>query len=158
MIQVLFVCLGNICRSPAAEAIFTRRVEEAGLSGKIHCDSCGTGDYHIGEPSDARMIRAGSARGFSFNHRARQFQEPDDFQRFHYVIAMDEMNLADLQQLASEPDRSRLHRMVDFIPGAHPGHIPDPYHGGPDGFERVLDLLEEACAGLLAKIRTEHHL
>ena len=159
MINVLFVCLGNICRSPAAEAVFTCLVKDAGLAEEIACASCGTGNYHIGEPADARMTRQAGARGYEINHRGRQFREPDDFNRFHYIITMDEMNRAEVLALAhSNAHTRKVHRMVDFCTRHSAPIIPDPYHEGFAGFETVMDLLEDACAGLLAHIRKENGL
>jgi protein-tyrosine phosphatase len=160
MINVLFVCLGNICRSPAAEAVFTVLVEKAGLSHAISCGSCGTGNYHIGEPSDTRMIRHAAARGYFIDHRGRQFREPDDFNRFPYIVTMDEQNRAEVLALAhTENQARRVVRMTDFC-RRYPGvtEIPDPYSGGAAGFELVMDLLEDACAGLLAHLRQRHAL
>ena len=159
MINVLFVCLGNICRSPAAEAVFTRLVKDAGLSEDIACASCGTGNYHIGQPADARMTRHAGARGYEINHRGRQFREPDDFNRFHTIITMDEMNRAEVLALAhSDLHVRKVHRMVDFCTRRSAPEIPDPYHEGFAGFETVMDLLEDACAGLLSHIRRENGL
>jgi protein-tyrosine phosphatase len=157
MIHVLFVCLGNICRSPAAEAIFARQVREAGLQDRIRCDSCGTGDYHLGESPDARMTRHLRGRGYPVDHRARQFRPQDDFSRFTLLVTMDGRNHADLLALASDPESAgRVVRMTDFCRELSAPEIPDPYYGGEDGFARVIDLLEDACAGLLAHLRETH--
>ena len=159
MIHVLFVCLGNICRSPAAEAVFTRMVKEAGLEFLFLESDWSNRDYHIGQPADARMTRHAGARGYEINHRGRQFREPDDFNRFHYIITMDEMNRAEVLALAhSDLHARKVHRMVDFCTRHSAPIIPDPYHEGFTGFETVMDLLEDACAGLLEHIRKENGL
>ena len=159
MIHVLFVFLGNICRSPAADAIFNRHVADAGLTGEISASSCGTGNYHIGAPADARMQRHAAARGYVIDHRGRQFREPDDFKRCQYIVAMDEMNRSEiLSQAHTELHARKVHRMVDFCTRLEAREIPDPYHGGTQGFETVMDLLEDGCAGLLAHIVRERKL
>ncbi|MDH2917688.1 MAG: low molecular weight phosphotyrosine protein phosphatase [Sideroxydans sp.] len=155
-VAVLFVCMGNICRSPTAEAVFREYVQRAGLGEKIEIDSAGTHDYHVGEPPDLRTQRAAQQRGFSMtNLRGRQVSEAD-FARFDYVLAMDEANLAILNALtpANSETRAKL-----FLHHAHhhvEREVPDPYYGGADGFERVLDLVEDAATGLLQTIRAQH--
>ena len=158
--KLLFVCLGNICRSPAAEGVMRRLVEREGLAGRIECDSAGTYGGHAGELPDHRMRRAASARGYDLNHhRARQVRT-EDFDRFDMILTMDDSNYERVHRLApSATAAQKIFRMTDFCrrgPGApHPdaNHVPDPYYEGAEGFEKVLDLLEDACGGLLASIR-----
>lgn len=156
MVNVLFVCLGNICRSPAAEGVFRALVAREGLDGKIVCDSAGTGSWHIGEPPDKRMRAAARRRGVDLDAlRGRQVTVAD-FERFDYVLAMDDDNLANLQALCPPGRAGRLARFLDFAPEAGRSDVPDPYYGGEAGFERVLDLVEMASKGLLADIRARH--
>jgi protein-tyrosine phosphatase len=158
--KVLFVCLGNICRSPAAEGVMRRLVEREGLEAVIECDSAGTYGGHAGELPDHRMRRAASARGYDLSHhRARQFRT-EDFDRFDVILTMDDSNYERVHRLAPSQEAVRkIFRMTDFCrrgPDApHPDatHVPDPYYEGAEGFEKVLDLLEDACSGLLEKIR-----
>ncbi|MGH8642037.1 MAG: low molecular weight protein-tyrosine-phosphatase [Burkholderiales bacterium] len=147
-ISVLFVCTGNICRSPTAEAVFKHCVREAGLAGRIVSDSAGTHDYHVGEPPDPRTQRAAKRRGYELGAlRARRVRR-DDFERFDYVLAMDEANLWQLERLCPREHAHKLKLFLDFG-GGPPREVPDPYYGGPEGFERVLDLVEGAAQGLL---------
>lgn len=151
--NILFVCLGNICRSPAADGIMHHIVEERGLSGRIGIDSAGTYAGHTGELPDARMRRAAARRGYDLGHRARQIRE-EDFDRFDMIVAMDDMNYEALYRLApSREAAQRIFRMTEFC-RQHPGrtHVPDPYYEGREGFELVLDLLEDGCRGLLERI------
>lgn len=151
--SVLFVCMGNICRSPAAEAIFKARVAEAGLQNRIRCDSAGTLGYHSGELPDPRMRKAGHARGYSLDSRARQVTAAD-LHAFDEVIAMDMDNLAYLQSLQEKTGgTASLSLMCDYGDLGPLREVPDPYYGGAKGFEHVLDLLETACSGLLDAIR-----
>ena len=148
---VLFVCLGNICRSPAAEAVFNSHLKAEGLTGKFTADSAGTIGYHAGHPADGRMRDAGDARGHALTSVARQVTR-NDFARFHLVVAMDQSNLEDLLEAGADPDRTRL--LGTFLPDYDedvdtPEDVPDPYYGGPDGFEHVLDLLESAMPQVL---------
>lgn len=147
-VSVLFVCLGNICRYPTAEGVFRRRAEERGLAGRVRVDSAGTGDWHIGSPPDPRARAAAAARGYDLTAlRGRQVRA-EDLERFDYVLAMDADNLAELERLA--PGRARL--LLEYAPGSGTRHVPDPYYGEGDGFERVLDLIETAVDGLLDDI------
>lgn len=151
--SVLFVCMGNICRSPAAEAIFKARVTEAGLQDRIRCDSAGTLGYHTGELPDPRMRIAGRARGYSLDSRARQVTAAD-LRSFDEIIAMDEDNLRYLQSLqAKSGGTASLSLMCDYGQDPQTREVPDPYYGGDSGFEHVLDLLETTCSGLLDSIR-----
>jgi protein-tyrosine phosphatase len=137
--KVLMVCLGNICRSPTAEAVLRAKLEAAGLAQRVVVDSAGTGDWHIGSPPDARSQRHAAKRGYDLSAlRGRQVAE-DDFQRFDLILAMDEDNLADLQRLA--PDGASRAEVRLFAPT----EVPDPYAGGAAGFEHVLDLVETTC-------------
>jgi low molecular weight protein-tyrosine phosphatase len=156
MTRVLFVCLGNICRSPTAEAVMARLVEEAGLAQAIELDSAGTGAWHVGSPPDARATEAAAARGIAMRGVARQATVAD-FDAFDLLVAMDAENQRDLRALAPRPQAAAKVRLLrEFDPasaGAASLDVPDPYYGGPDGFDRVLDLVEAACAGLLAELR-----
>jgi protein-tyrosine phosphatase len=154
--KVLFVCLGNICRSPLAEGIFRAKVAQAGLAGRIEIDSAGTGDWHIGEAPDERAQHCARGRGVEIGGlRARQFRAAD-FRAFDRILAMDAANLANILRLAtSENDRRRVRLMLDYPGGPADTQVPDPYFGGLDGFERVYDLLAAACDHLLTEIRGE---
>lgn len=154
--SLLFVCLGNICRSPAAEGIMRHIVERDGLGNEITIDSAGIGGWHAGQLPDRRMRSHGAAHGYDFTSRARQFS-PSDFDRFDIIIAMDDENRADLMSMArTTEDRKHIRMMTDFL-RHHSGHttVPDPYYGGDRGFELVIELLEDACEGLLDYIKKE---
>ena len=151
--QLLFVCLGNICRSPSAENIMNYLIEQRQLSDRIICDSAGTSAYHIGSSPDRRMAAAASRQGITLKGKVRQFQV-EDFTRFDLILAMDKSNHRDILSLAREgryTDKVRL--MCDFCT-RHPNmaEVPDPYYGGPEGFDRVIDLLMDGCEGLLESI------
>jgi len=157
MTAILFVCLGNICRSPTAEAVFTRLRDEAGLSDRVHVDSCGTGDWHVGQAPDRRSIQAASARGYAMTHlRARQFT-PADFNRFSHILAMDNANLQVLRTLCPDDYPGTLKRLLDFAGPESPDEVPDPYYGGVQGFDRVIDLVELGCQGLLEVLVRGRH-
>ena len=150
--KVLFVCLGNICRSPAAQAVFEHYVREAGLQDRIQADSAGIYGGHRGNPPDRRMRTAALYRGFAVTHIARQVRAMD-FPDFDLVIAMDDQNYEDLMQLApSVEDSRKIRRMADYLTNHKISYIPDPYYMGAEGFSHVLDLLEEACQNLLLSL------
>lgn len=151
--RVLFVCLGNICRSPTAEAVFRElaRREAAGLV--IEVDSAGTHGYHVGEPPDERAIAAAARRGIDMRALRARVIEEADFERFDLVLAMDEQNLRRLQRLAPAEHRHRVRLFLEFAPALGRRDVPDPYYGGATGFEQVLDLVEQASRGLLAVLR-----
>ncbi len=151
-VSVLFVCMGNICRSPTAEGVFRRHVAEAGLDDLFEIDSAGTHAYHVGEPPDRRAQEAATRRGFSLaDIRARRVAA-DDFERFHHIIAMDEDNLVMLHEQADATHREKIRLFLEFGSGPET-EVPDPYYGGATGFERVLDLVEDASRGLLERLR-----
>ena len=151
-IGVLFVCMGNICRSPTGEGVFKHYVDEQGLNDRFHIDSAGTIGYHAGAPADARMSAAAAARGYELSSIARQVRA-DDLDEFDVIIAMDADNLRELEMLAGGP-REDIRLLGSFLSDAGAAHdapsVPDPYYGGPDGFERVLDMIEDACEAVFA--------
>jgi protein-tyrosine phosphatase len=156
VVKVLFVCMGNICRSPTAEAVFRQYVENAGLSERVLIDSAGTHDYHVGDPPDARAQQAAHQRGYDMTKlRGRQVRERD-FHRFDYVLAMDRTNLSILRQLNPRGGPARLGLFLEYSRHHAEREVPDPYYGGAAGFERVLDLIEDAAQGLLEELRTRH--
>jgi protein-tyrosine phosphatase len=148
---VLFICLGNICRSPTAEGVFRRLATEAGLEDRIVVDSAGTGDYHIGSPPDERACEVAARRGYDLAAlRARQVSRTD-FEAFDYILAMDEQNMRVLKRLAPKEHAHKVRLFTEFSSRPTPA-VPDPYGGGPEGFELVLDLVEDAARGLLRHI------
>lgn len=147
--RILFCCMGNICRSPTAAGVFMRTVSERAPHLNVFVDSAGTHDYHVGEPPDARARAAASRRGIDISHmRARQVSR-EDFERFDLILAMDEDNLRELRGRAPRTHHERIRLLMEFAPNAPRRIVPDPYYGGEQGFEEVLDLLEEASAGLI---------
>lgn len=158
-IRICFVCLGNICRSPTAEAMMRHLLEEAALTEHVQLDSAGTGAWHVGEPPDARAQAAGKRRGIAMRGKARKVLTAD-FERFDYLIAMDRSNRDDLLALASSDSaKEKVALLRDFDPQSPPeAEVPDPYYGDGNGFERVLDICEAACRGLLDHLRERHRL
>jgi protein-tyrosine phosphatase len=151
-IRVLMVCLGNICRSPTAEAMLRRRVQEAGLDERVEVDSAGTADYHVGSPPDRRAVEHGERRGLALKKlRGRQVGRAD-FDDFDFILAMDEDNLADLKRLQPAGSRARLALLLSYAPDSGETEVPDPYSGGAADFERVLDLVDAAAAGFLGRL------
>lgn len=152
MIKVIFVCMGNICRSPSGEAVMNKFVKKAGLENEIECDSAGTIAYHEGEQADSRMKRHAIKRGYRLTSVARKFKDID-FEKFDYIIAMDNNNLRDLKSFdRGNKYSNKIFKMTDFSSEKKYDEVPDPYYSGPEGFELVLDILEDSCAGLLDKI------
>jgi protein-tyrosine phosphatase len=157
-VRVLFVCMGNICRSPMGQGVFERLVEEAGLRDRIQVDSAGTHAYHVGKPPDERAQRAAAARGYVLHtQRARQVVE-EDFHRADYVLAMDRDNLVALQEICPAELQGRIRLFMEFSELYHGRDVPDPYYGDTRGFERVLDMVEDAARGLLREIRRRYRL
>ena len=153
--RLLFVCMGNICRSPSAEGVFRRVLADKAPHLPIEIDSAGTHDYHVGSPPDRRAVEAALRRGVDLSKlRARQVTR-EDFERFDWVLVMDEENLTALQSIAPAQYQSRIRLLMDYAPDAASRHVPDPYYGGARGFEEVLDLLEEASEGLLEALSRE---
>ncbi|KTT14358.1 protein tyrosine phosphatase [Pseudomonas oryzihabitans] len=153
-LRILFVCMGNICRSPTAEGILRNKLAAAGLAEAVELDSAGTGDWHRGKAPDSRAIQAAAGRGYDISGlRARQVTAAD-FQRFDLILAMDHDNLAWLEQL--RPEGGAVPELFLARQGLAVDEVPDPYYGGAAGFERVLDLLESACDGLVAEVAARH--
>ena len=154
-VSLLFVCLGNICRSPTAEGVMRSLVAEAGMDQQVEIDSAGTGGWHVGSSPDERATAAAAAQGVTLEGRARRI-EAEDFERFDLILAMDAANLRDLRAIAgSAGAREKVRLLREFDPNsAHPElDVPDPYYGGEEGFGTVLSLVRDACEGLLAEIR-----
>jgi len=151
--SVLFVCLGNICRSPTAEGVFRAAVEQAGLGGRIRAASAGLGDWHVGSPPDGRAIQAARRRGYDLAPLRGRQVEAADFTRFGWILGMDDANMRALTAMKPPNFGGHLGLFLDFAPALGVREVPDPYFGGPDGFDRVLDLVEASTAGLLARLR-----
>ena len=152
-IKLLFVCLGNICRSPAAEGVMKHIVHQAGADEMFYIDSAGIGDWHVGQLPDARMRRHGAARGYDFGSRARQFKR-DDFKRFDCILVMEHDNLRMVNAMTNdEEDRRKVHLLTEYLTEHHDAAtVPDPYYGGSADFDYALDLIEDACRGLYHKL------
>ncbi len=154
MISVLFVCMGNICRSPTAEGVFRKMVSDAGLDDWVHVDSAGTHAYHTNEPPDRRARAAAERRGVLLDDiRARRLSE-EDFQRFDYILAMDEDNLHLILEAKGDEHLTDVRLFLEFAADSLLTEVPDPYYGGSAGFEKVLDLIEEASRGLLETLQS----
>ncbi len=157
MVNVLFVCMGNICRSPTAEGYFRHIVAEAGLSEKIKTDSAGTHAYHIGSPPDTRAQASANKRDIDLSMLRGRKVENQDFENFDYVLAMDDSNHSDLEDVAGG-NANNLFMFLNFAENFSETEVPDPYYGGDQGFEHVLDLIEDASRGLLSDIREKHDI
>jgi protein-tyrosine phosphatase len=151
--RILFVCLGNICRSPTAEGVLRALAAREAPELAIEVDSAGTAAYHVGEPPDPRTRQAASRRGYDLTALRARIVEPLDFERFDLILAMDRENLRVLERRAPASVHERLRLFLEFAPEAGPSEVPDPYYGGPNGFEEVLDLIEAATRGLIAHLR-----
>ena len=158
MVRVLFVCLGNICRSPVSQGVFEEVVRREGLLGEIEADSAGThGFYHAGEPPDPRAQRSAAQRGIDISAQRARLLEREDCERFDYVLTMDENNYERVAALCrSDEIKAVVRPFLDFAPDRPEREVPDPFHGGPEGFELVMDLAEAASEGLLKDIRERH--
>ena len=155
-ISVLMVCLGNICRSPMAEGVFRHLLTEEGLNQRIRVDSAGTGSWHVGESPDLRSARTAAGHGITLEGSARQVQ-PEDFRQFDYIVAMDQSNLQELERFRDGVGgQAALYLLREFDPQGGPGaEVPDPYYGGPGGFEDVYEMVERSCRALLDHILAE---
>jgi protein-tyrosine phosphatase len=150
--RILFVCMGNICRSPSAEGVFRALLESRAPQLSIEIDSAGTHDYHVGEPPDDRSIAAARRRGIDLSSLRARTVRTADFEYYDLILAMDEQNLRELRRRAPVPRHDRIRLMMEFAAPGSVRAVPDPYYGGPQGFEQVLDLLEEAAEGLLREV------
>lgn len=154
-IQILLVCMGNICRSPTAEGVLRQRLQEAGLAHRVIVDSAGTHGYHVGEPPDRRAVEAAAGRGYDLSRLIARQVSVQDCHDYDLILAMDRANLAELQRLCPRMHQHKLRLFLAYS-RRYPGQeVPDPYYGGRDGFERVLDMIEDAADGLLASLRQE---
>jgi protein-tyrosine phosphatase len=156
MVKVLFVCMGNICRSPTAHGVFEHMLKEQGMVADIEVDSCGTHAYHIGKGPDPRSQQVAEQRGFSLQHLRARRVEMSDFEYFDYILAMDRENLSILESMTPSQHAGKLQLFLDFAPSRSESEVPDPYYGGPKGFDIVLDMIEEASQGLLDDIQQRH--
>ena len=156
MIKVLFVCMGNICRSPSAEGVFRDKISAAGLSNKVYIDSAGTHAYHVGNPPDPRSQEAAIKRNFDLSAQRARKVEVSDFDEFDYVIAMDMSNEDDLQAICPDGKEEKIHLFLKFSANTSTKEVPDPYYGGGNGFETVLDLIEDAADGLIVHLQKHH--
>ncbi len=152
MTRILFVCLGNICRSPMAEGVFRRVAEDEGVLHLFEIDSAGLGDWHIGQAPDIRAQDAARNRGIDISGQSARQVRHDDYARYDLLLAMDETNYQELVQLAPSDARHKIRRFLDFAPQVPTKDVPDPFYGGPEGFDHALDLIEQAARGLLAHL------
>jgi len=158
MPSVVFVCLGNICRSPTAHGVFQNFVDAAGLTDKIKVDSAGTSNWHIGDAPDARAQAEALLRGYDLSQLKARQADPQDFQTFDYICAMDQNNYDDLAQLSADQNLSKLHLFMDFAHEWRIKQVPDPYYGSNNGFADVLDMIEAASKGLLNDMKRKFDL
>lgn len=158
MIRVVFVCMGNICRSPTAHGVFRHKIEALGLADQVDVDSAGTHGFHLGSPPDRRAMATLADRGIDVaDLRSRQITL-SDFTIFDYVLAMDEANYRHLRSLAPESTKGRVHRLMDFAPEANTLEVPDPYYGGALGFEKVFELVDAGTEGFIRHLKARHRL
>jgi len=155
-IKVLFVCMGNICRSPTAHGVFEALIEREGLTDHIEVDSAGTHSYHINKAPDPRSQKTALSRGLDISHQRARQAESNDFTQYDYVLAMDQDNYHALCAICPEGMENKLELLMDYAPDSRMREVPDPYSGGPQGFEKVFDMVEAAAEGLLEDIRTRH--
>jgi len=156
MVKVLFVCMGNICRSPTAHGVFRALVEKEGLSRVIEIDSAGTHAYHVGSAPDKRAQATAKERGIDISDLVARRVNPDDFDLYDFVVAMDQDNYLSLSEICPDRHVDRIYMFMDFADRMRTREVPDPYYGGPSGFDRVFDLVEAASEGLLQEIRQRH--
>lgn len=152
-VSVLFVCLGNICRSPTAHAVFRKLVMEEGLEKRIEIDSAGTAAYHVGNPPDSRSMKTAKNRGIQMNDLRARAVDFGDFYQYDYILAMDHSNYSNLYEMALPEHREKIHMFLQFTEEFTETEVPDPYYGGPQGFEHVFDLVGSASKGLLEHIK-----
>ncbi len=157
-IKVLFVCLGNICRSPTAQGVFQHMIEQEGLSSQVEVDSAGTHAYHVNEPPDRRAQQAALRREVDLSPLRARRATADDFDVFDYVLAMDSENMSNLEQICPKGLEYKLSLFLDYAPDLDVSEVPDPYYGGTAGFDRVLDLIEDASRGLIRHLQKEHKI
>ncbi len=153
--NILFVCTGNICRSPTGEAVLRRMAETAGLGDAVTIDSCGTHAYHTGQPPDARAREAGERRGYDFSGQRARTLSSTDYDRFDLILAMDGGHFDRLRQAAPAARTGRIRRFLEFAPDAGLRDVPDPYYGSPEDYELALDLIETGCRGIVEMLREE---
>ncbi len=156
MVKVLFICMGNICRSPTAHGVFERKVLQASLAQRIEIDSAGTHAYHVGEPPDKRAQATALNRGVDLSSQRARRVKKADFDHYDYVIAMDNDNLANLLEICPRTQRNKISLFLSYSSDVDEEEVPDPYYGGPKGFERVLDMVESAADGLLSDIKEKY--
>jgi protein-tyrosine phosphatase len=156
IVKVLFVCMGNICRSPTAHGVFRALVEKEGMSHGVEIDSAGTHAYHVGNSPDKRAQATAQRRGVDLSDLLARRVEPEDFEVFDYVLAMDQDNYMSLSEICPDQHVDKIYMFMDFASHMRTREVPDPYYGGPAGFDRVFDLVEAASEGLLAEIRRRH--
>ncbi|WFE68842.1 low molecular weight phosphotyrosine protein phosphatase [Thiomicrospira sp. R3] len=157
-ISVLFVCMGNICRSPTAHAVFRKLVESEGLDSHISIDSAGTHAYHVGNPPDERSMKTANERGIKMQDLRARKVDFSDLIEFDYILAMDGDNLSILEQMAPSDLKPKIKLFMEFVPDSKHAYVPDPYYGGAEGFNQVFDMVDEASKGLLAYLKQNHQL
>lgn len=155
-VKVLFVCMGNLCRSPTAEAVFRHKLESAGLGALVHCASAGTHDFHVGSLPDGRARAAAQKRGYDMSKQRGRHVADEDFERYDFILTMDRQNLESLERRCPPEHREKLRMMMEFARRHAVLDVPDPYYGSVKGFEIVLDMLEDACESLMEHIRQTH--